>query len=127
MSVVMVDSDLFHERDDTSLEHLMRMKSLVSASPSDVGKKVGRIGRRGRRFRRLWCTRYARRTFEEERHRDLQDVGDLLQPACADSVGALLVRTTADFEDRSSDRSITRFTAVVSCMSFATGTTGYMC
>ena len=31
------------------------------------------------------------RAFEEECDRDLQDVGDLLQPARADAIGALLV------------------------------------
>ena len=55
------------------------------------GEKVGHIGRRRNHFRRLGCTRYARRAFEEERHRDLQDVGDVLQPARADAVRAILV------------------------------------
>ena len=35
--------------------------------------------------------RHVRRAFEEERHRHLQDVRDLLQPARADAVRALLV------------------------------------
>ena len=32
-----------------------------------------------------------RTALEEERHRDLQDMGDVLQPARADAVGAFLV------------------------------------
>ena len=54
------------------------------------GEKVRHIGRR-RRFPHAGMARHIRRAFEEERHRYLQDIGDLLQPAGADTVGALLV------------------------------------
>src|ERR1700738_3502187 len=93
VSVVMVDSDLLHELDDASLEHrvLDPHEGLGERESVRRGEKVGHIGRGRGRFRRLGCTRYARRAFEEERHRDLQDVGDLLQSARADAVRALLV------------------------------------
>jgi hypothetical protein len=75
----MVDSDLLHELDDTSLELrvLDPHEGLGERESIRRGEKVGHIGRRRRRFRRL-VTRYARRAFEEERHRDLQGMGDLL-------------------------------------------------
>ena len=91
--MVMVDSDLLHELDDTSLEFrvLDPHEGLGERESVRRGEKVGHVGRRRRRFCRLGCTRYARCALEEERHRDLQDVGDLLQSAHADAVRALLV------------------------------------
>jgi hypothetical protein len=74
-----------------SIAFLIRMKALVSASPSDVARKSVTSAGDGAVSGRLGCTRSARRAFEEERHRDLQDVGDLLQPARADAARALLV------------------------------------
>ena len=81
----MVDSDLLYELDDTSLELrvLDPHEGLGERESVRRGEKVGHVGRRRRRFRRLGYTRYARRAFKEERHRDLQDVGDLLQSARA--------------------------------------------
>src|SRR4029450_10084395 len=49
------------------------------------------MGQRQHAFIRLGCRRCARRILEEERHRDLQDLRDLLQPASADAVRTLLV------------------------------------
>ena len=78
----MVASDLLHEFDNTLLE--LRVfdphEGLGEREPVPRGEKVGHIGRRRSHFRRLGYTRYTRRAFEEERHRDLQEVRDLLQP-----------------------------------------------
>src|SRR6516164_10670755 len=89
----MVDSDLLHELDDTLLELrvLDPHEGLGERESVRRGEKVGHIGRRRSHFRWLGCTRYTRRAFEEERHRDLQGARDLLQPARANAVRALLV------------------------------------
>ena len=69
----------------------MRMNALVSESrPRWRGSRTHRPARAPRP-----CRRHApgmlRRAFEEKRHRHLQDMGNLLQAAGADAVGALLV------------------------------------
>ena len=89
----MVDSDLLHELDDTLLELrvLDPHEGLGERESVRRGEKVGHLGRQWSHFLRLGCSRYTRRAFEEERHRDLQDVRDVLQPARANAVRALLV------------------------------------
>src|SRR5664280_693330 len=54
------------------------------------GEEVRHIGRRGR-FAHAGMFGQMRAAFEEKRNRHLQDVGNMLQPAGADAVGALLV------------------------------------
>jgi hypothetical protein len=71
--VVMVDGDLLHELDDTllKLRVLDQHEDLGERESVRRGEKVSHIGRRWSHFHRLGCTRYARRAFEQERHRDL--------------------------------------------------------
>ena len=84
-----------------STRSTIRRRSLASLMPHEglgqrqaVGgrQEVGDIGRRGRLGQSVrLLARRVRRAVEEERHRHLQDVRDLLQPARADPVRALLV------------------------------------
>jgi len=73
-----------------SLGSLIRMKAFVSKSPSGVARKSDTL-RRGCFFHSVSRTVQVGRTLEEERYRNLQNVGDLLQAARSDAVSALLV------------------------------------
>ena len=73
-----------------SLGSLIRMKAFVSKSPSGVARKSD-IGKRGCFFHSVSRTVQVGRTLEEERYRNLQNVGDLVQPARFDAISALLV------------------------------------
>ena len=56
-----------------------------------IAEKVGDVGQR-RAVAALSCAaERLRRAFEEERHRNLEDMRNFLQPAGADAVGALFV------------------------------------
>jgi hypothetical protein len=71
-----------------SLGSLIRMK-VWQQQPFGGGEEIRHVGRRG-------CVFVGRpvqvgRTLEEERYWNLQNVGDLLQPARSNAVGALLV------------------------------------
>src|SRR5208337_4083009 len=64
-------NDLLHEIDDpaSELRVLDPRECFCEHEPVRRGEEVGYIGRRRRRALRLGCTWYARRAFEEERHR----------------------------------------------------------
>ena len=84
----------FHQIDDAAPELgvLDPHESLGQGEAFGGGEEIGHIGRRWRFLQPVVMPAVRRgRAFEEERHRNLQDVGDLLQPAGADAVGAFFV------------------------------------
>ena len=55
------------------------------------GEEVAHVARRRRRTLPDWRSRWRRRALEEERHRNLQDMRDVLEAARADSICTLFV------------------------------------
>jgi hypothetical protein len=66
-------------------------EGLAQDKPVARGEEVGHIGWRGCLAGPLGLPRLMRRALKEKRHRDLQDVRDVLQSTRADAIGALLV------------------------------------
>src|SRR5262245_15467955 len=64
---------------------------LGEREPFGRGEELKHISGRRRLFNFPGLPQYVRCTFEEERHRDLQDLRDVLQTARADAVPSLLI------------------------------------
>jgi hypothetical protein len=66
-------------------------ESLCQQEPFGGGEEIRHVGRRGCFLHSVSRTVQVGRALEEERYWNLQNVGDLLQPARSDAVSALLV------------------------------------
>src|SRR6516165_11693301 len=85
--------NLFNEIDDAApkLGFVDPHESLCQQEPFGGGEEIRHVGRRGCVFDSVGRLVQVGRTLEEERYWNLQNVGDLLQPARSDAVSALLV------------------------------------
>jgi hypothetical protein len=85
--------DLFDQVDDGAAEFAVGDAREGADQRQSFGSReeIGDVSRRGRLADAFRVHRGAGDAFEQERHRDLKDFGNLLQAAGADAVGALLV------------------------------------
>src|SRR5215813_3300452 len=85
--------NLLNEIDDAApkLGFVDPDESLCQQEPFGAGKEIRHIGRRGCVFHSVGRTVQVGRALVEERYWHLKDMGDLLQPAGPDAVGAFLV------------------------------------
>jgi len=88
-----VARDRFDKRDDASSQAwlLYFHERLGEREPVDRGEKFGHIGGQWRRSDSFGLPRQVRRAFEKERHRDLEDIRNVLQAARANAVRSLLI------------------------------------
>src|ERR1700728_4336053 len=94
-SALVAAGDLFDQVDNAppQLRIVDAHKRLRQRQAVRGGKKVGHVGGRRRLTHPLMATYGLGRrcAFKKERHRDLEALGDLFQPAGTNPVGALLV------------------------------------
>src|ERR1700736_5281403 len=85
--------DLFDQIDNATSELglLDLHEGLGEGKPVRGGEKVRYVGRGGGLAHAVALRVDARRALEEECHRDLENMGNLLQSAGSDPVGSLLV------------------------------------
>src|SRR5262245_55392611 len=85
--------NLLNEIDDAApkLGFVDPDESLCQQEPFGAGKEIPHVGRRGCVFHSVGRTVQVGRALVEERYWYLKDMGDLLQPAGPDAVGAFLV------------------------------------
>src|SRR5262249_6436744 len=92
-SIQVVARHLFDKRDDAAPQSwlLYPHERLREREPVGRGEEVENVGGRWRLSNCLGLAWQVRRAFEEERHRDLQYMRDVLQAARAHTVRSLLV------------------------------------
>src|SRR5262249_8844907 len=91
--LIVLARTLLHEIDHAALKlgFVDPHESLCQQEPFGGGEEIRHVGRRRCFFHSVSRTVQVGRTLEEERYRNLQNVGDLMQAARSDAVSALLV------------------------------------
>jgi hypothetical protein len=85
--------NLFYEVDDATPQSRALYSSECLGKGQSFGSRqeIRDVSRRGGILRAMGPSIEVRGTLKEKRHRYLQDLGNLLEPACSDPVRALLI------------------------------------